>query len=170
MLHGTRVILREWRESDVERLAALRNDIDLQRLLMAQPRPNPLARVRQWLSERSSSENMVFFVVADASDDAVGYIQVAALDRFHGHGDLGICLSPAAQGHGIATEACRLLDEYLVETFDLYKLTLSVLADNSRAIAFYRRHGYREIGVMKGHFREGNGRRDVLLMERLLPR
>ncbi|KQY49728.1 GNAT family protein [Lysobacter sp. Root494] len=170
MLLGDKVILREWRESDLERLSALRNDIDLQRLLMSQARPNSVERVRQWLVERSARDDMVFFVVADGNDEAVGYIQVAAIDRFHGHGDLGICLSQSTQGLGIAAEACQLLEQYLIDTLALHKLTLRVLADNSRAIAFYRKHGYRDVGVLERHFRDGNSQHDVLLMERLLRR
>lgn len=170
MLRGDKVMLREWRESDLERLAALRNDIDLQRLLMAQARPNSVERVRQWLTDRSARDDMVFFVIADDRDEAVGYIQVAGIDRVHGHGDLGICLSQPAQGHGVAAEACRLLEQYLTETLALHKLTLKVLAANSRAVAFYRKHGYREVGVLRRHFRDGDSYHDVLLMERLLRR
>jgi ribosomal protein S18 acetylase RimI-like enzyme len=43
-----------------------------------------------------------------------------------------------------------------------------VLASNARAIEFYRKHGYREIGVMEQQFRTGNDYHDVLIMERRL--
>lgn len=169
MLQGESVVLREWREPDLEALAALRNDIDLQTLLMAQARPNSIDRVRAWLTERSSREDMVFFVVSTREDDAVvGYLQVAGIDRFHGHGDLGICLSPSAQGHGLAREACDLLESYLRRTFALRKLTLKVLADNSRAILFYRKYGYRDVGTLQRHFRAADQYHDVLIMERHL--
>jgi RimJ/RimL family protein N-acetyltransferase len=168
MLRGDKVMLREWREADLERLATLRNDVALQRMLMAQARPNPVERVRQWLVDRGAREDMVFFVIAGEDDGVLGYIQVAGIDRFHGHGDLGICLSPEAHGLGAAAEACRLLERYLVDTMGMHKLTLKVLVDNTRAIAFYLKHGYREVGVLERHFRDGDSLHDVMIMERLL--
>lgn len=168
MLNGERVVLREWREADLEALAALRNDVGMQRLLMATARPNSVERVREWLIERGSQEHIVFFVVADSADNAVGYIQVNNIDRFHGRGDLGICLASSAHGRGIAAEACHLLEGYLRDTLALNKLYLQVLSDNKRAIAFYRKYGYSEVGILRQHFREGSARHDVILMERVL--
>lgn len=169
MLRGENVVLREWRETDLDGLASLRNDIELQRLLMTQARPNPNERVRQWLADRSSRDDMLFFVIAGHDDSVLGYVQVASIDRFQGHGELGICLSRAAQGRGVAGEASALLEDYLRTTLALRKLTLKVLVDNTRAIGFYRKHGYRDVGVLRQHFREGNhDYHDVLVMERLL--
>ena len=169
MLHGENVTLREWRESDLEALAKLRNDLGLQALLMAQAKPNTVDRVRAWLVDRSTRSDMVFFVIADNAEGAVlGYLQVADIDSFSGHGDLGICLSPTAHGRGLAREACMLLEDYLQQTLGLRKLTLKVLAENTRAIAFYRKCGYREVGLLQQHFRSGNQFHDTLIMERQL--
>lgn len=169
MLEGERSTLREWREHDLAAIAALRNDIELQSRLMTQARPNSIARVRQWLTERTSAEDVLFFVVALKRDDSVqGYLQVTRLDRANGTGELGICLSNAAQGSGIARESCTLLERYLRTTFSLRKLTLSVLADNARAIGFYVRSGYREVGRFERHFLANGSHHDVVLMERFL--
>lgn len=169
MLQGDKLVLRAWRESDLTTLAELRNDIDLQAMLMTQARPNSIERVRRWLVERSSRDDMVFFVVASRRDDAVlGYVQVAGIDRVHGVGELGICLSPSAQGSSLAQEACRLLYFYLRHTLALRKLTLRVLADNTRAIAFYMKTGYREVGRLKRQFLIGEQHQDVVIMERFL--
>ena len=169
MLHGDNLVLREWRDSDLGVLAELRNDIELQALLMTQARPNSTERVRSWLSERTSRDDMVFFVVVARSNDAVlGYVQVTNIDRFHGVGELGICLSPAAQGKNLAQEACRLLERYLCHTLTLRKLTLRVLANNSQAIAFYLKHGYREVGRLERQFLIGGRHQDVVIMERFL--
>jgi RimJ/RimL family protein N-acetyltransferase len=169
MLQGDRVILREWRESDLPALAQIRNDIELQDLLMTQAKPNSIERVRRWLVDRSSRDDMVFFVAAACADNAVlGYLQVTNIDQFHGVGDFGICLSSAAQGASLAQEACQLLYAYLSQTLALRKLTLKVLADNARAIAFYRKNGYRELGRMERHFRINDRFEDVLIMERFL--
>ncbi|MFC5740289.1 GNAT family N-acetyltransferase [Dyella tabacisoli] len=169
MLQGDQLVLREWRESDLEAIAVLRNNVELQALLMSQAKPNSIERVRRWLIERSSRDDMVFFVAAARADDTVlGYLQVANIDSFHGVGEIGICFSPAAHGNHSALEACQLLDSYLHRTLGVRKLTLKVLADNARAIAFYRKSGYREVGTMTQHFRVGDQHQSVLIMERFL--
>jgi RimJ/RimL family protein N-acetyltransferase len=169
MLQGDRLILREWRESDLEALALLRNDIELQALLMTQAKPNSIERVRRWLVDRSSRDDMVFFVAAARTDDtALGYLQVANINSFNGTGELGICFSRSAHGSNLAQEACSLLDPYLRQTLALRKLTLKVLADNARAIAFYKKNGYHKVGKMLRHFRVDDQFKDMLIMERFL--
>ena len=169
MLQGDTLVLREWREPDLDALAVLRNDIDLQTLLMTQATPNSADRVRTWLTQRSSREDMIFFVMSTRADDrVVGYLQVTGIDRFHGHGELGICLSDSAQGRGLAREACDLLESYLRQTLSLRKLILKVLNNNVRAITFYRKYGYRDVGILDRHFRAGDQYHDVLIMERHL--
>lgn len=169
MLRGARLTLREWREPDLPALAALRNDVELQALLMARARPNSIERVRNWLTDRSASDDMLFFVIASAVDDSVlGYVQVANIDRTSGTGELGICLARGAQGLGLAVECCDLLEGHAQTFFALRKFTLRVLATNGRAIAFYRKRGYREAGRFERHFLADGEYRDVILMERFL--
>lgn len=169
MLSGARLTLREWREPDLPTLAALRNDLQLQALLMARARPNSIERVRNWLTDRSASDDMLFFVVASAGDDSVlGYVQVANIDRISGTGELGICLSRGAQGVGLAAECCDLLEVHAQTVYALRKFTLRVLATNRRAIAFYHKRGYRDAGRFERHFLVDGEYQDVILMERFL--
>lgn len=169
MLQGERLVLREWRESDLQTLALLRNDVELQTLLMARARPNSIEKVRGWLSERSSRDDMAFFIAAARADDTVyGYLQVANIDRYNEIGELGICLAHNVQGNGLAREACQLLDPYLRQVLGLRKLILRVLASNARAVSFYRKNGYRQVGKLERHFRINDQYHDVLIMERFL--
>lgn len=168
MLQGKHLILREWRESDLDALATLRNDVDLQALLMAQAKPNSTENVRVWLHGRSNRDDVAFFVAAALDQSVLGYLQVLNIDRSQGVGDLGICFSPAAQGRGLAREACALLELYLRTTLHLRKLTLKVLTSNLRAIAFYRKEGYREVGILERQFRMHDRFEDVMIMEKFI--
>lgn len=171
MLESNSTRLRAWKESDLEMLGALRNDIALQAQLMTQARPNSSSRVREWLGERSNASDGVFFVVANKeSDRALGYIQALNMQALHGVADFGICLAPHEQRQGYGREALTLLESYLVTTFGMRKLLLKVLATNLNAIRFYQRTGFREIGTMQSHFYMNSAFHDVLLMEKQLPR
>lgn len=169
MLQHENVVLRPWTEADVPVLERMRNDVELQAMLMTQPRPNSRQRVLEWLAGKTEASNGVFFVIADRdSDAAVGYVQVVNMNPQNGTGELGICLSADAQGRGIAAAAMHALGEYLVGTFNLRKLMLYVIADNARAIAFYRKQGFVEAGRLRDHFYHGGGYHDVVIMESFL--
>jgi diamine N-acetyltransferase len=169
MLTDDRLTLRPWHKDDVDALSRLRNDVNLQEALMSQPRPNNEVRVRQWLEEKSSRDDGVFFVIADqATDTALGFIQTVDIDTLHGTGSMGICLAPEAQGQGNGASAIALLEDYLQRVFGLRKLTLSVLADNTSAISLYTKLGFSEIGRWTKHYFTGSQYKDVVLMEKLL--
>src|SRR6478609_8433200 len=105
MIDGTTTRLREPRESDLAALGALRNDLTLQRLLLAHGRPNSIDRVREWVNRVSSAPDSVFFVVADLEDEPIGFVQITALDLVDGHGQLGIALGDDRRGSGHGQEA-----------------------------------------------------------------
>jgi diamine N-acetyltransferase len=169
MLTGNKVVLRAWANEDLPALQALRNDVPLQRQLMAQPKGSSLEQVRVWLTTRSQTADAVFLVIADrTSNQALGYLQLLDMDLFHGSGRLGICIGPQAQGRGCGGEALALLANYVGEVFGLRKIVLEVLASNEGAIRLYLRHGYREVGRWQQHFRTATGYVDVVIMEKLL--
>ena len=169
MLQGQAITLRETREMDLPVLAGIRNDVALQLALMATPRPNTVERVEDWIKRRASDPAGVFFVVAFGEElQPIGFVQLVNIDAVHQHADLGICVLPEHQGGGRALEALQLLEKYASSTLGLRKIVLRVLALNSRAIAFYEKSGYRQVGVLHAHHFQAGEFHDVLLMEKLL--
>lgn len=169
MIAGEKVRLRAPEEKDLEILHAMRNDVALQGALMARPRANSLARVREWIEARMNDMGAVFFVIARVKDDhAVGFVQVLDMDHVSGVGELGICCAETVRGMGFGTEALALLERYLVEVFGLRKLTLRVLASNAPAVRFYETHGFDRVGTYRRHFYHDGDFHDVDAMEKHL--
>ena len=122
-----------------------------------------------WQQRLAENPDAILLLIATArSGRPVGFVQLTALDTLHGTADLGICLAASARGKGHAAEALRLLEEYAVAVFNLRKILLRVLAENTRALALYRQVGYREIGVLQRHFYQDRAYKDVVLMEKFL--
>ena len=168
MFSGKKIALRAWMESDVEIIAGIRNDIQIQQLLMARAKPNSRS-VIEWLKDKSSAADTVFFVIAEiVSDKAVGYVQVVDIDSLNGTGCLGICIAQIAQSKGYGYEALRLLELYMQNSFGIRKMTLQVISHNEAAVAFYHKAEYREVGCMRKHFYLNGEFLDVLIMEKLL--
>jgi RimJ/RimL family protein N-acetyltransferase len=63
MISGTTTVLREVREEDSELLGAIRNDLEVQRLLLARPRPNSPKQVSDWIDRLGTDPRAVLFVI-----------------------------------------------------------------------------------------------------------
>jgi len=161
--------LRNAEETDLPLLASLRNDVAVQQLLGAVPRPNSRRKILAWLDRYETEPDRLLFVIAlEETDQPVGFLQVVGLDTVHGTGELGICLERTFRGRGYAVCALALLERYLRDVFGLRKLVLHVLASNARAVACYDRAGYRHVGVHRLHWYQNGAYHDVLVMEKLL--
>jgi diamine N-acetyltransferase len=169
MLVSSLVTLRQPLEKDIELLMSMRNNVDLQAMLMALPKANNIQRVQEWLSRHLNDRQTIFFIIAEKITDRIcGYIQLVNIDFIHRFGELGICLSPLEQGKGYGKDAMQVFEKYLCNTFNLRKIMLKVLASNKTAICFYQKLGYLEVGIYREHFYHGSLFHDVILMEKLL--
>jgi RimJ/RimL family protein N-acetyltransferase len=169
MLEGEKIILRPWCEADLDFFGQLRNDVETQLVLLAQPRPNPVNRVRQWLEVRSSAADGVFFVIAAKPDGrAMGFVELREIHATHGWGHLGICLDRAARGQGFAVEALELVESYARRVLMLRKIVLSVAANNSAARHLYDSTGYATVGIHREHYHVGGEWLDAVVMEKSL--
>ena len=169
MLEGQHIILRPWREADLDFFGQLRNDVETQLVLLAQPKPNPVNRVRQWLEARSGAAEGVFFVIASkALEQAVGFIELRDIHPTHLWGHLGVCLDRAARGQGFAVEALGLLESYARRVLMLRKIVLTVAANNTSARRLYDSTGYATVGTQREHFHVGGEWLDAVVMEKTL--
>jgi len=157
------------RDADVAALAAIRNDAPTQEALLADPRPNSEADVRRWIERRTTDPAALFWVIADADDGgAVGFAQVVAIDARSRHGRFGIAIGRAHRGRGHGGAALRHVLRAARDDGRLDKLMLDVAADNTSARALYHDAGFRDVGVLRRHYRGNDRWHDVVVMERFL--
>jgi RimJ/RimL family protein N-acetyltransferase len=166
---GGQTQLRPAVDDDLAVLSELRNDTELQLMLMARPRPNTLSQVRAWVERRSSDASSALFVIADATTgSAVGFLQLTDIDDVNRVGRLGIGVVRAQQGRGHGGRALQSIEPLARDVFGLRKITLEVRADNLAAISLYERSGYERVGLWRDHFRLAAKWVDVVAMERFL--
>lgn len=161
VLYGVRVELRPVRPGDVPRLAALLASPEVSRWWGIPPGPDALGR-------DLAAEDAEHFVIT-VDGDTAGLIQYHEEDE-PGYRSAGIdiFLGPEYQGRGLGTDAIRTLARHLLVDRGHHRLTIDPAADNARAIAAYRKVGFRPVGVMRQYERGLDGTwHDGLLMDLL---
>lgn len=89
-------------------------------------------------------------------------------DPTYFHAGIDIYLTAGQQGHGAGPEAIALLAEFLFDRRGHHRITIDPALANHRAIASYRKAGFRPVGVLRQYERGPDGQlRDGLLMELL---
>jgi aminoglycoside 6'-N-acetyltransferase len=158
-LRGPRVTLRPIGAADRTRLREILAEPDVSRWFGA---GGPDASVDE-LYEREPGSSLV--IVAEGL--TIGWIGFAEEpDPDYRHAGIDLFLATSYQGQGLGSEALRLIVEHLVRDRGHHRLTIDPAAANERAIATYRKAGFRPVGVMRRYERGADGTwHDGLLMD-----
>ncbi len=98
-------------------------------------------------------------LIACVVDQVAGYLMAwKVADQLH---VLNIAVDPELMRRGIATALLREASR-LGAQGDMKEMTLEVRRGNDPAVAFYRRHGFIEVGVREGYYAQTG--EDALIM------
>jgi hypothetical protein len=160
-LRGERVVLREPDERDLDALTALFAEPEIARRWPLDGRD----RVEADLLRRD--DKTVYAI--EVGGDVVGVIQSwEEDDADYRHAGMDIAVATRFHGTGVAVDALRTLARHLLDVEGHHRLVIDPAADNDRAIACYRKVGFRPVGVMRRYERGPDGTfHDGLLMELL---
>ena len=108
-------------------------------------------------------------LVVELDGGMIGYIQYfEETDPDYRHATIDITLHPDFCNRGLGTDALRTLCRHLFDDLGHHRITLDPALVNARAIASYRKIGFRDVGVMRRYERANDGTwRDSLLMDLL---
>jgi RimJ/RimL family protein N-acetyltransferase len=150
-----RLLLRRFRESDLDRLAAIRGLPEVARYLPFEPATRE--QVEETLARRIAATSL------EEDDDAVvlavermedglllGDVSVFLRSLEHGQVEVGWIFHPDAGGQGYATEASRALVDLAFDTLGAHRVFARLDARNTASAALCRRLRMRQ----EAHFRE----------------
>ena len=164
-----RLVVRRFTLADAEAFAAYRSVPEVARY-QSWDAPFALERAREfigWMLDHHPDEPGAWFQLAIAAAD-----RPAALLgdlAFHAHADepsvadIGFTLSPDAQGHGYGTEAVAALLEYLFDVRGKHRVAADCDTRNDPSAALLRRLGFREEGVLRECYLDGDAWADLRL-------
>ena len=161
VLHGDRVTLRPIRPDDRDTMLGM----------FAEP------SVAQWWGtagpEASAddlydqSEQTTFIIEADGVVAGVILLSEETEPDYR-HAGIDISLRTGWQNRGLGSDALRTLARHLFEERGHHRITIDPATSNERAIATYRRVGFRPVGIMRRYERGPDGTfHDGLLMDML---
>ena len=162
MLTGERVVLRPVEAGDADDLEAM-----FAEPAVAQRWPQrDRAKIDAELLH-PDDDTTVYAITVDG--DVVGIIQSwEEPDPEYRHAGMDIAVATRWHGKGVALDALRTLARHLIEVDGHHRLTIDPALDNERAIACYRKVGFRPVGVMRKYERGADGTfHDALLMDML---
>ena len=144
-LTGEVVTLRPAEEADLPRLLEIINQpAVIERWGSAGP--YHLERLRAEVLE--DEEVTVFTIFVEGR--IVGSIQFSEeLEPDYRHAGIDIFVDTDHQGRGIGTDAVRTLARYLFTERGHHRLTIDPAAGNSRAIACYKKVGFKPVGILR---------------------
>jgi RimJ/RimL family protein N-acetyltransferase len=150
VLRGERVTLRRPRPSDVEARLRLGIDAEIHRMYggsLHDLRPLTEDGAKRWVEQLLDHDHA--WVIE--TDTLIGQIRLDRVDLRDRRASLAVGIEDTTRlGMGLGTEAIALVLRYAFEVLKLHRLSVRVVAYNTRAIRAYKKCGF----VIEGTERE----------------
>lgn len=147
------MMLRKLKEKDADHMLEWMHDPEYQpwfRIDMTnKKKEDVLAFINTSESEIADGHN-IHYAITDDSDEYLGTISLKNIDLLSLNAEYAISLRKKAQGHGIATEATKILLNKAFGELGLKRIYLNVLSENAKAIRLYEKCGF----IYEGEFRK----------------
>ncbi len=168
MIVGKNITLRGLELSDVDELLVYWNNKQFMNYsgritIMSQEEGQEWIR-KTW-EERKKGEVYTFGIITNVDKRYIGNIRLKILNNVSRRADMSIGIfNPEYRNKGMGSESLILLINFGFDTLNLLSMELRVFSNNSRAIAAYKKLGFREIGLRrKADFVEGRFLNDLMM-------
>ena len=152
-INGKRIILRSWRDEDVEDLVEGLNNINVSKWLATVPYPYTKKDARNFItyakqSERNTNDIMLAIVLKE-NNKVIGGTSIEDINKKDGTCTGGIWLNEKYQKNGYGTEAFSIRAEYCFEILGLRRLENGYFADNEKSKKMQEKLGYKNEGIRR---------------------
>jgi len=145
-LVGDRIYLSPRSTEDVEKFTEWLNDFETTDYIGRSSQLITLAGEKEYL-EKDMSPEAIFVIVTLEDDKMIGTVSIEKINHIDGRGTLGIFIGDKDyRNNGYGTEAIRLILEYGFRYLNLNNINLCLMEFNERALACYKKCGFKEYG------------------------
>lgn len=169
MLNQDNLVLRPILRSDLEKLNKWKNDEEIFMFLGGGFNPQSIDQQALWIDKIINIDDKNKRFIIEVDSEAIGLIGLYNIHNIYQNCEIGMYIGEKDfQGKGYAKDACNLIEKYAFEYLNMRKIKLFVVDDNSKALKFWRKLGYKIVGTLeeeryiKGQFR------NLVIMEKFL--
>ena len=167
VLSSQRLVLRPFDASDVAEVQAACSD-DLIQMWLPLPRPYTLEVARDWCTQISSrlreTGDGIQFALAPKSDGAlIGCAGLKKTDWPARVSEIGYWIAPWARRQGYATEAVRVIGEWLLRDLGFERMELRAATGNLASLRVAEKAGLVREGVLRNAGFVHGGRVDLVM-------
>jgi len=171
-LDGQRLVLREWRDSDIVTVQEASQDPQITTITTVPSTdgtPEALAFIERQRDRLRTGAGYVF-AIADPTDRAVGHIGVFFVSGAGARASVGYWIVPSHRHRGFATEALSTVTSWALTLADLDRVELYVEPGNTSSWRAAERAGYVREGLLRAWERISGVPRDMYMYARLRER
>lgn len=163
IIHGQNITLRHLHEEDIPQLLKWNEDRELARLLEGDY-PNTSEAYEHWLRDLRSARHRQAYAIELTDGRLIGDIELDHIAWRSGDAELRVRIGEDdARGRGYGTEAVRLMLAHAFGALNLRRVYLRVFQFNRRAIASYRKVGFKMEGAITRRTAQGAQARIILM-------
>lgn len=145
-LVGDNIYLSPRNSEDVEKFAQWLNDFETTDYTRRSSEILTIEAERKYLEEHSNDE-VALVIVKLENDEMIGSISLEKINHLNRIATLGIFIGDReSRNKGYGSEAIKLILDYGFSYLNLNNIMLEVMGFNDRAIACYKKCGFKEIG------------------------
>ena len=145
-LVGERIYLSPRSTEDAEKFTQWMNDFEITDYTQRSHQLVTLEAEKKYLEEHINGEAM-FAIVTLHEDKLIGTVSLEKINHVQRRATLGIFIGDKDyRSKGYGTEAIKLILDYGFNYLNLNNIKLDVLSCNERAIACYKKCGFKEYG------------------------
>lgn len=163
-IRGKRVILREQREEDAPFFA----------YWFSQPRimfqcgfekPTDEEEIKTCINVDHKRKDAVWYTITDLDGHILGEAGLLRMFPAWHQTDLTIIIpDPNRQHKGYGTEAIRLMLDLAFHEYNMHRVSIGVVGLNTDALAFYKKIGFKQEGVLEEAYYYKNEYSDFIMM------
>ena len=163
-IKGEKIILREQWEEDAPYFTYWFN----QPKVMFQcgfEKPASEEEIRKTITVSHKREDSVWYTITDLDGNIIGETGLLRMFPAWHQTDLTIIIpDPEMQHKGYGTEAIRIMLDMAFKKYEMHRVSIGVVGLNTDALAFYRKIGFKQEGILEEAYYWNNEYSDFVMM------
>ncbi|HPV20017.1 MAG TPA: GNAT family protein [bacterium] len=149
-LVGEKCYLSPIRMEDAEIYTIWFNDMEMVLYVAPHPSVISLFKEKEFIENQLKSGAPIFGIIDIKTDKIIGNTSLMDINQINGTATLGIVIGEKDYwDKGYGTEAVKLILDYGFNILNLHNIMLCVFDFNKRAVASYKKIGFKEIGIRR---------------------